>query len=271
MPTKSNFTDSKDSSSQNVLLKDMPTNLTQSSLNGLSTKKNNKPAIVIIGIVLLLVLASGAYYYYKQSQTKTTSAATNNSPRNGGGNRGGSNMTISGTIISTSDKQITVEDSSGNQKIIVLSDTTRISKVSTSTKVDVLKADQYIMATTANGSTTASKVTATDTPQIQNGGQGNPGGNARADQNPQNGGGQGRPNSPNGNPGGNRGKITSFTDSEIAITGFNNNTSKVAIDANTQYFKQTTLDITAVTKDSKVDVSTSTSGSVLTARSILIQ
>ena len=179
-------------------------------------------------------------------------------------------------MVSVQDKQITVEDSDGNQNLIVLSDTTRISKDTTDTASDVLKTDNNITAVTQPGSNPAVATTITIQPQIAND-PNNPNSNPAGGQNGQNRGGRNGAN-PNQTPpqgaGQNqnmiRGQITSIDGQTVKVKNFNGSEVSVTYNDQTKFSKVEQGAIADIIEGQKVTVSSTTANGINTARLINI-
>jgi hypothetical protein len=276
---------------------------TKPESNPPSTKKPINKTYLYGGIVVLVViLIGGGYYFYQQNQVKNTSFNGANT-RNGGGQRNGANRasfsTVSGKIVSITDKNLIVDVSNnGGQKIVILSDTgTQISKTEDAIKDNVLKVDQTISVDgDKNGdSVTAKTITQRQLPTNNRDGNQNPGNMPNPaimeGGNPAQGGrmmqNQGGTNlqGPAGAQNITFGKITAIDGDTITIQGVgrpggnpNNNSTPqtptsttILINSDTKYKQQSNLKISDLKADQSVTIvgNTDTSGSI-TARNVVI-
>lgn len=119
----------------------------------------------VIAIVLLIVgLGAGFFAGMKYQQSQSSSARFGNFQGTRNGSFGQRNQQgfrpVSGEIISTDDKSITVELADGSSRIVFLSDTTAISKSSHGAKSDLKTGEKVLVVGTDNsdGSITARNV-----------------------------------------------------------------------------------------------------------------
>ena len=129
-------------------------------------KKNNSNQIIIMVVVALLVGAGGFFAGMKYQQSKQTSfrqfngALGQSGQRNGmGGNRVGFRP-VSGEIISSDDKSITVKLNDGSSKIVFLAGNTSINKAGQATKEDLKVGEKVAVIGQENsdGSVTAQSI-----------------------------------------------------------------------------------------------------------------
>lgn len=93
----------------------------------------------IITVVLLLLVGTGGFFAgtkYQQSKAPAAFGQRNNQRNAAGGNRMGFRP-VSGEIVASDDKSITVKLPDGSSKIVLLSDKTVVNKASTGTKDDL--------------------------------------------------------------------------------------------------------------------------------------
>ncbi|PIQ72757.1 hypothetical protein COV86_01415 [Candidatus Roizmanbacteria bacterium CG11_big_fil_rev_8_21_14_0_20_35_14] len=122
--------------------------------------KNN-----IVLIIVLALLVGGLGFYggmkYQQSQRVSFSGQFNNRQgiRSGTNSRGGF-QPVSGEIIASDDKSITVKLQDGSSKIILLSDKTQINKAETVDKSQLKTGEKVAVFGTENtdGSVTATNI-----------------------------------------------------------------------------------------------------------------
>jgi hypothetical protein len=124
---------------------------------------------IISGVLALILGFFGGTYYQKNARTNqrtgTFPTGTFNGTRsqNGTGanraigNRNG--VPISGKIINMDNTSITVQGADGSNKIILLSDQTKINKTSDGTKDDIkVGIDVMVIGNTTNGAVTAQSI-----------------------------------------------------------------------------------------------------------------
>ena len=125
--------------------------------------KNN---VIIITIVLVLVVGGGAFFAgmkYQQGKQNFSRQLTGQGQRIGQGqiqgNRAGFRP-VSGEIISSDEKSITVKLQDGSSKIILLTDKTEINKASEATKDDLKTGEKVAVFGMENsdGSVTAQNI-----------------------------------------------------------------------------------------------------------------
>lgn len=121
----------------------------------------------ILAIVLLIVGLGAGFFggmQYQKSQVSQNSAQRTGAGRAGGGQgrfgQGNGGGAVVGNIISQDDKSITVGLQDGSSKIVLLSDTTTISKSDTGSKTDLKTGERVAVFGTSNsdGSVTALNV-----------------------------------------------------------------------------------------------------------------
>jgi hypothetical protein len=126
--------------------------------------KNNN---VVIMIIVALLIGGGGFFAgmkYQQSKTAQTFAGRFGGPNSSGGrNRFGGNSNnrpVMGDIISQDDKSITVKMLDGSSKIVLISDSTSISKSDSGSKTDLKVGTRVGVFGTTNsdGSVTAQNV-----------------------------------------------------------------------------------------------------------------
>lgn len=105
----------------------------------------------ILGILIVLIIAGGTFFggmQYQKSQSPSGSGQSTQGNRNGQfqgrgtGNRNGLRP-VTGEIISSDDKSLTVKLADGSTKIVILSQTTNINKADKATVAD-LKTGQRV-------------------------------------------------------------------------------------------------------------------------------
>jgi hypothetical protein len=128
-------------------------------------KKNNLITTIVIAVVVL-VIGFFAGTKYQQSKQSSFGRQFGNgiTMQNGGGNRTMGNRggfrPVSGDIVSTDDKSITVKLQDGSSKIVLFSDKTSVNKESTGSASD-LKVGEKISAfgtENSDGSVTAQSI-----------------------------------------------------------------------------------------------------------------
>lgn len=130
----------------------------------------NKILVPVIVSVLALVVGFFGGLTYQKSQTTSRFAQmgnrqANGTPtQNGTGQKNGTmmrgNAPVSGKIISQDATSITVQSSDGSNKIIIISDQTKVNKTQIANKTD-LKIGEEVMiigTTSTNGSVTAQSI-----------------------------------------------------------------------------------------------------------------
>lgn len=118
--------------------------------------------------VVLLVIGLGAGFFggmqYQKSQRpqfgQTNTPAGNQGRRTGFGQNGADNRPVSGDIISSDDKGITVKLADGSSKIILVSGSTQINKTDLGAKSDLTVGQKVLVIGSANsdGSITAQNI-----------------------------------------------------------------------------------------------------------------
>ena len=94
---------------------------------------------VVITILALIIVAGGAFFAgtkYQQSQTPSFARQFNGAGNRNGNQNGVGFRPVSGQIIASDDKSITVKLQDGSSRIVILSDKTTINKVAEGTKAD---------------------------------------------------------------------------------------------------------------------------------------
>jgi hypothetical protein len=253
----------------------------------------SKKNIIIIAVIALVIIGgAGGFYLYTQAQNKnnsnnSTSTTAQAGARGGrfGGGAGGAGgtaaanfKTVTGSVVAIADKQLTVEDSTGNQDLIVLSDTTRVTKTSTDTSDDVLKVNNNIMVVPQSGTSNpavATSITLQPAPTANtngtNGNMNNTGGNGTGRGNRT--GGTGTPpagaqNSAFANM--IRGQITAIDGQTVTVKNFNGDSVTVTYNDQTKFGKVDTGAITDIAANQNVTVTTTTSNGIDTARTVSI-
>ena len=136
--------------------------------------KNNMGMVMGVGVVALLVGLGGGYWYGK---SQASSLSNIQAPGMGRGNFAGSmggnaqgraggaggfnrGSAVLGEVLSKDDKSLTVKLNDGGSKIVFYSETTLVSKSSTTTVSDVAVGNNVMVngATNSDGSVTASSI-----------------------------------------------------------------------------------------------------------------
>lgn len=137
----------------------------------------NKTAVIMV-IVVLIAAGAGFFGGVKYQQSKTTSdfpraqmgqggpngATGGVQGKNGttsGGNMGsGSNRPVSGEITAVDGSSITIKSTDGSSKIVMLSDSTTVSKMAASTKGELKIGEtvNVIGATASDGTVSATSI-----------------------------------------------------------------------------------------------------------------
>lgn len=129
--------------------------------------KNNN---LVITILVAIIAAGGGFFGgMKYQQSKQPTPGQFFTMRNGGqgGNMGfrngsanGGFRPVTGSIISTDDKSITVKLNDGSSKIVLIGDNTQINKADSATKTDLKTGDTVAVfgQTNSDGSVTAQNV-----------------------------------------------------------------------------------------------------------------
>ena len=142
--------------------------------------KNSLPNNLIISVVVTLIIAGGVGFFagtkYQQSKTVTSTRspfATNFGPGsrnnrtegaqtqpNSGTTKNMGFRPVSGEIINSDDKSITVKMTDGSSKIILISDSTNINKAETASKTDLTVGTTVSIfgQTNSDGSVTAQNI-----------------------------------------------------------------------------------------------------------------
>jgi len=128
----------------------------------------NKNMMVIIAVILIVVAAAGGFYagiQYQKSQRASQFAGRSGGNGQGfagrfGGQNGGSITPIRGQVLSIDNNSITVKQTDGTTKIIVLSSTTAFNQSQKASKSDLKTGDNVMVigSTNSDGSVTASNV-----------------------------------------------------------------------------------------------------------------
>ncbi len=129
---------------------------------------------LILAIGIMIVIAGGAFYggtVYQKSTTSKVRAAFgsgNSMMRNGavagqfarGGQGANGARPVTGQIISSDDKSVTVKMKDGSSKIVLFGNSTAIAKSTAGTKTDLATGTQVMVVGTANsdGSVTATNI-----------------------------------------------------------------------------------------------------------------
>ncbi len=129
--------------------------------------KNNMGLVIGVGVVALAIGFAAGTMYSKSATSKQAvevpgsrgNFAPGGQVRAGGFNRGGGNAVI-GQVLSKDDKSLTVKLNDGGSKIVFYSDTTLISKATTSTVADVSVGNSVMVNGTTNtdGTVTANTI-----------------------------------------------------------------------------------------------------------------
>lgn len=122
--------------------------------------------VKLIGVVLIIVALGGGFFAgmkYQQSQSPAGRGGNFQGARNGTfGQRGAAAgfRPVNGEIISMDDKSITVKLQDGSSKIVLLSETTSLSKSTNGSKSDLKTGEKVAVFGTENsdGSVTARNV-----------------------------------------------------------------------------------------------------------------
>lgn len=128
--------------------------------------KNN---ITVVALVITVLAGGGGFFagmQYQKSQRSSQFAQFRDGQRPNGqngqalnGQRGGFRP-VTGQVISTDDKSITVKLADGSSKIVLYSDSTQISKADTAQKTDITEGANVAVFGTENsdGSVTAQNI-----------------------------------------------------------------------------------------------------------------
>lgn len=117
----------------------------------------------LITIILILVVGAGTFFAgmkYQESKRLAGRFGNFQGAANGQSQRGQGLRPVNGEIISADDKSITVKLQDGSSKIVLLSDTTTVSKSADATKADLKVGEKVATFGTENsdGSITAQNV-----------------------------------------------------------------------------------------------------------------
>jgi hypothetical protein len=130
----------------------------------------NKILIPIVVFIFALVVGFFGGLTYQKSQTTTRFAQMGNrqtnglSVQNGTGQKNGTmmrgNAPVSGKIINQDTTSITVQSADGSNKIIIISDQTKVNKTQVASKTDLKVGDEVMVigTTDTNGSVTAQSI-----------------------------------------------------------------------------------------------------------------
>ncbi|MCL4417531.1 MAG: DUF5666 domain-containing protein [Actinobacteria bacterium] len=122
--------------------------------------------IPVLTIVLLIIVGGGAFFggmKYQQTKRSSFSQQAGTFQRQGrnimGGNRAGFRP-VSGEVISSDDKSITVKLQDGSTKIVLLSDKTQINRAETINKSELKNGEKVAVfgAENSDGSITAQNI-----------------------------------------------------------------------------------------------------------------
>ncbi len=125
-------------------------------------------AIAIIIVVGVLGFLGGMKYQSIKQPTpnrqftgaRDGSGMQNGGMRNGAGGRGGMNRPVTGEVISSDEKSITVKLPDGSSKIVLVTTTTAINKATQATKTDIITGSKVAVfgQTNSDGSVTAQNI-----------------------------------------------------------------------------------------------------------------
>lgn len=115
-----------------------------------------KPTLTILVSLLTLLLGFGGGILYQKSKnpgmrfSQTRQGVANNLRTENLGNRNGNrnNAPLSGKIIKVDDTGITVQTSDGGNKMILISDSTKINKASEGSKTDLIEGESVVVSGT---------------------------------------------------------------------------------------------------------------------------
>jgi hypothetical protein len=249
-----------------------------------------KKPLIIIGIIALLAISIGGTVTFfivknkgqKNNTTFPFSADTNGSRRGNMENF----TTVKGTIASIQDKTATVNiENNGGQRIVILSDTTNITKTESTSKDQIIQVDQTI---SVEGDKTDSGINAKTVTQMdnlfqqqENNPNGAPGGNPsqdmgndtppdfgnnappRRNQNPN--------SQQNGQRNGTFGTIEKIDGDSVTIKAINGDETTISLQKDTQYKKVSKGTLSDIKADIQVTVTGSADSSgIITARNIII-
>lgn len=121
--------------------------------------------IVIIVVVGIACFLGGMKYQSTKQQTLNRQAfggpqGGSSGMRSAMGGRAGANRPVSGEVISTDEKTVTVKMADGSSKIVLISGSTQINKASQATKTDITTGMKVAVFGTTNsdGSVTAQNI-----------------------------------------------------------------------------------------------------------------
>ncbi|MEI6728631.1 MAG: hypothetical protein WCK98_03225 [bacterium] len=242
-----------------------------------STANKQKMYIYIaVATVAILLIAGGGFWYFINKNTSTADATSTQSSssrgfpggRGGPGGNGGANFSqVRGMVKSVDGKNLVVtsSDNSGD-KIVLLSDTTKISKTNNVSKDQVLASDQNVQIQTSgtDGNLQAVKITKVELPggqnQSRNASRSRPAG-------AQNGQGFG------GSTDRTRiiGTVKSFDDKSVTVTAFNQNETTVNLQSSTVFAVQADGAVADLKAGQTIQVVGATTSGVTSASNITIQ
>jgi hypothetical protein len=129
--------------------------------------KINTPTLIVIALVIATASFFGGMKY-QQSRPRIAAGNFQQGQRNGGvnfpggttGTRNMNNRPVSGEILSSDDKSITVKQSDGSSKIVLITSTTTFNKAAEATKTDLKTGEKVSIfgVTNADGSVTAQNI-----------------------------------------------------------------------------------------------------------------
>jgi Cu/Ag efflux protein CusF len=243
-----------------------------------STNKQKLYIYIAIAVVAVLLIAGGGFWYFNNKNASTADAANAQSssfPGFGGargpggpGGAGAANFSqVRGTVKSIDGKNLVVtsSDNSGD-KIVLLSDTTKISKTNNVSKDQVLASDQSVQIQTSgtDGNLQAVKITKVELPGGQNQSRNTNRSRPAGAQNGQ---------AFGGNADRTRiiGTIKSFDDKSVTVTAFNQNETTVNLQSSTVFAVQADGAIADLKTGQTIQVVGATTSGVTSATNITIQ
>ncbi len=126
-------------------------------------KNNNLMMTLIITVIVGAVAFLGGMKYQQSKATtpqgQTAQGASGQRGQRGQGRFGNGTMPIRGQIIASDDKSITIKLMDGSSKIVLLSNSTQISKMADASKSDLAAGQQVlVLGTNSNGAIVAQSI-----------------------------------------------------------------------------------------------------------------